>query len=299
MLRNPTFQAALWMVGSVFCFSAVAIASRELAAELDTYETMFYRSLVGWPLIFGTVLATGNLARLKTRRLPMHVLRNVIHFGGQNLWIYAVSVAPLAQVFALEFTMPVWAVMLSLLFLGEKLTRMRAMVTAAGLVGILIITRPWTMGIGPGVIEAASAAFSFALVAVITRSLARTDTSMTVVFWLITLQVLLGLISAGWDGDIARPSAALIPWILVVGVTGLLAHSCLTKALSLAPAAVITPIDFSRLPLISVVALVLYAEPIEPEVWIGAGIIFFANYLNLLHETRKSRVAAVADQAPL
>jgi drug/metabolite transporter (DMT)-like permease len=166
------------------------------------------------------------------------------------------------------------------------MTPMRGIVTLAGLIGVLIITRPWAQGIGPGIVEAAGSAFIFALVAVITRSLARTDSAMTVVFWLISLQVVMGLVSSAWDGTITLPSADLLPWILLVGVAGLLAHAFLTIALSLAPAAVITPIDFSRLPVISVVALLLYAEPIDPAVWIGAGVIFVANYLNILRETR-------------
>lgn len=292
MLRNPTSQAALWMLASVGCFSAVAVASRELSASLDTFEIMFFRSLVGWPLIFALVVATGKLHRLRTRRMPLHIFRNIIHFSGQNLWIYAVSVAPLAQVFALEFTMPVWAMLLSFLFLGEKLTPMRGVVTAAGLLGVLIITRPWALGIGPGIVEAATSAFIFGLVAVITRSLARTDSALTVVFWLISWQVIMGLVSSAWDGTITLPSAEQMPWVLLVGVTGLLAHGFLTMALSLAPAAVITPIDFSRLPLISVVALILYAEPIDPAVWIGAGIIFVANYVNILRETRATAETA-------
>ena len=78
-----------------------------------------------------------------------------------------------------------------------------------------------------------------------------------------------------------------LPWLVLVGCAGLLAHFCMTKALSLAPASVVMPIDFARLPIIALVAMILYNEPLEWAVLAGAVIIFAANYLNIRIETRK------------
>jgi len=94
---------------------------------------------------------------------------------------------------------------------------------------------------------------------------------------------------ASYDGDVAVPTSATWPWVLVVSVAGLVAHFCLTKALSLASAAVVVPVDFARLPAIAVVGLVLYNEPLEGIVIVGAIIIFAANYLNIMTETRNNR----------
>jgi len=66
-----------------------------------------------------------------------------------------------------------------------------------------------------------------------------------------------------------------------------LAHFCLTTALSLAPATVVMPVDFIRLPVIATVGMLFYAEAIDIYVFVGAAIIFAGNYMNIWSETRK------------
>ena len=87
----------------------------------------------------------------------------------------------------------------------------------------------------------------------------------------------------------ALPSANSLPYLVLIGICGLLAHFCLTKALSIAPATVVVPIDFARLPIIAIVAMVLYGEALDLWVFVGAGIIFAGNYLNIWTETRRAR----------
>jgi drug/metabolite transporter (DMT)-like permease len=108
-----------------------------------------------------------------------------------------------------------------------------------------------------------------------------------ILFWLTVLQAIFGLICAGYDGDIALPSLASLPWVVLIGCAGLLAHLCLTTALSLAPATVVMPIDFARLPLAAIIGAMLYAEPLDPYVLLGAAVIFGGNYLNIWKETRE------------
>ena len=110
-------------------------------------------------------------------------------------------------------------------------------------------------------------------------------------FWLTVMQAMFGLVAAGYDGDIALPSLATAPWLVVIGLAGLVAHFCVTTALSLAPATVVVPFDFIRLPAIAIVGMLLYGE--NPDIWVGVGgvVIFAAIYLNILAETRKNRVA--------
>ena len=197
--------------------------------------------------------------------------------------------APLAQVFALEFTMPVWVTLLAVPLLGERLTRVRLLVVAMGFIGILIITQPWSTGIGPGVLPGALCAVGFAGSVVFTKLLTRTATLTCILFWLVTMQAVFGLITAGWDGDIALPSAANVPWLAMIGSAGLVAHFCMTKALRLAPASVVVPIDFTRVPVVAVMAMLVYGEPLDWAVFAGAAVIFGANYLNILTESRLAR----------
>jgi len=134
---------------------------------------------------------------------------------------------------------------------------------------------------------AAAAAIGFAGSIVFTRKLARTESITCILFYLTVMQAVFGVVCAGIDGDIAWPKAQNWPWLIVIGCAGLIAHFCLTKAVSMAPATVVMPIDFLRLPLIAAIGVVLYSEPLEGAVIIGAIIIFTANYANLWLETRR------------
>ncbi len=284
---NTTVKAALWMIGTIASFSSMAVAGREVASELDTFEIMMYRSLFGVFIVIVVGAAAGTLGQINRQNLGTQVFRNAAHFTGQNLWFYAVTVIPLAQVFALEFTTPLWVIVLSPLLLGEKLTPTRAFAAIMGFIGILIVARPDMAGINSGVITAASSAIFFALTIILTKRLTRTQSITCILFYLTTMQLVFGVIAAGYDGDVALPSLTALPFVLLIGAAGLLAHFCITKALSLAPATVVVPIDFIRLPTIAVVGMLLYNEAIDIWVFVGAAVIFAGNYFNLWHETRQ------------
>lgn len=276
------------MIGTITSFSAMAVAGREVAAELDTFEIMMYRSLFGALIVVVVAGFAGTLVQINRQNLGVHFVRNAAHFTGQNLWFYAVTVIPLAQVFALEFTTPLWVIVLSPLLLGEKLTVTRTVAAIMGFIGILIVARPDISGINAGIITAASSAIFFALTIMLTKRLTRTQSITCILFYLTTMQLVFGIAAAGYDGDIALPSLGALPYVLLIGAAGLLAHFCITKALSLAPATVVVPIDFVRLPTIAVVGMLLYNEALDIWVFVGAAIIFAGNYYNLWHETRQS-----------
>jgi drug/metabolite transporter (DMT)-like permease len=278
---SPVARAALWMVGAIASFTLMAIAGRAVSFALDTFEIMLYRSVVGILIVLAVGGVAGTLGQIRRQRLGLHFSRNLAHFAGQNLWFYAITVAPLAQVFALEFTTPIWVMLLSPLFLGEPLRRIGLLAAGIGFVGVLLVARPDPSNLSPGVVTAAIAAIGFALTALLTKRLTRTETITGIMFWLTVMQAVFGLIAAAVDGDVALPAAATAPWLMLIGCAGLLAHFCLTTALSLAPPSIVTPIDFARLPVIAVVGVLLYNEPIDLLVFAGALLIFGANWLNL------------------
>jgi drug/metabolite transporter (DMT)-like permease len=284
---SPTIKAALWMAGSITSFSAMAVAGRELAGIYDTFEIMMYRSMVGVVVVVAIATATGAWRQINTRNFGLQIGRNLAHFTGQNLWFYAVTVIPLAQVFALEFTSPLWVIVLSPLILGERLTRVRAMAAILGFVGILIVARPTVAGINPGVMTAAASAIFFAFTIMLTKRLTRTQGIITILFYLTVTQLGFGLVTAGFDGDIALPTLSHGPLLLLIGLAGLMAHYCLTTALSIAPATVVVPIDFIRLPVIAIIGMLVYAEALDVWVFVGAAVIFAGNYINLRVETHK------------
>ena len=276
------------MIGAIASFSAMAIAGRELGPRFDTFEIMMYRSAFGVSVVVVLVFATGAWHQINTRNMGQQLVRNLAHFTGQNLWFYAVTVIPLAQVFALEFTSPLWVIVLSPLILGERLTLVRGIAAIMGFIGILIVARPSIEGINAGVIAAATSAIFFALTIMFTKRLTRTQTITGILFYLTTMQLVFGLVAAGYDGDIAAPDARSLPFLALIGICGLLAHYCLTNALSVAPATVVVPIDFVRLPVIAVLGMLLYKEALDVWVFVGAAVIFAGNYLNIWFETRRS-----------
>ena len=285
---NTTLRAAFWMIGSILSFSAMAIAGRQLAPNFDTFEIMMYRSAFGVLVVIGIAGATGTWRQITTAHMGLHALRNLAHFTGQNLWFYAVTVIPLAQVFALEFTSPLWVIVLSPLILGERMTSVRALAAILGFCGILIVARPSISGLNAGMITAASSAIFFALTIMLTKRLTRTQGITTILFYLTTMQLVFGVVAAGYDGDIALPGLATLPLLAVVGFCGLLAHYCLTNALAIAPATVVVPLDFVRLPVIAIIGMLVYAEALDLWVFVGAAVIFAGNYLNIWVETRKT-----------
>ncbi len=279
-------KAVAFMTGAIASFSAMAVAGREVSFELDTFEIMMYRSFVGIALVLALGWYFGTLGQITRRHMGTHFTRNIAHFTGQNLWFYAVTVIPLTQLFALEFTSPLWVLLLSPMVLGERLTRMRVLAAVMGFVGILIITRPWEYGISFGITTAALSAVAFAWTTLMTKKLTRTESVTCVLFYLTVMQAVFGVICAGYDGDIAIPSLTALPYVLVIALCGLLAHFCITSALSVAPATVVIPVDFARLPVIAVIGMLAYGEALDILVLAGAVLIFVGNYSNILHETR-------------
>lgn len=285
-------RAALWMSGAIASFSAMAIAGREAGHQLDTFEIMTYRSLIGVIIVVAVLTITGSWKQVSHQRLGTHLIRNAAHFTGQNLWFFAVTMIPLAQVFALEFTSPLWVVMLSPLILGEALTRTRVQAAVLGFVGILIVARPSPETMNIGIITAASSAIFFALTIMFTKRLTRHESIASILFWLTAMQLVMGLGMAGWDGEIALPDPATAPWLLLIAIAGLTAHFCMTNALAVAPATVVVPIDFTRLPVIALLGMLIYNEPLDIWVLCGAIVIFMANYMNIMDAktTKRSRV---------
>ena len=281
---TPPLKAALWMSGAIFSFTAMAIAAREISHIHDSFEIMAARSIIGLVLVLVIGRAVGQLSRISTQRLSGHFWRNMVHFTAQNLWFWSLTMIPLAQLFALEFTAPIWVILLSPLFLGERLTAPKLAAAGLGFAGILIVARPDLTNLSPGVLAAAGSALGFAATSILTKRLTRDEAIITILFWLTAFQAVFGILAAAYDGQVNWPTAETLPWLGLIGVCGVLAHLSLTSALTLAPASFVMPIDFIRLPLIAVIGAMAYGEPIDPYVLIGGLVIFSGIWLSVRRE---------------
>jgi S-adenosylmethionine uptake transporter len=227
-------------------------------------------------------LRNGKLIRL-------HVLRNVVHFFAQYLWTIGVVLLPLASVFALEFTMPIWIAFFAFLVLKEQLTTPRILATMGGFIGVLVIVRPGVGMVDPaaGLVLIAAAGYGLSLILV--KQLTREVSPGAIVVWMIIIQLPLGFLVSLTDWH--PVSFTDIPWMLVAGIGALAAHYCQAQALKRLDASVVMPIDFLRVPMAAVVGYYAYAEAIDLWVFLGGGIILFSNYRAVMAE-RRAVVAA-------
>ena len=285
--KSEPMKATVWMIGAMLSFSLMAVSGRELATSLNTFEIMLYRSIIG----FFIVLVIGHFAKtlgeIKGGRLGLHLFRNLAHFSGQNLWFLAVASIPFSQLFALEFSTPVWVALLAPLFLGEVLTKQRVLAVILGFAGVLIVARPDINQFDFAIIAAVACAICFAGSMMATKKLTSDQSITCILFWLTLMQLAMGLLATVFMGTVTFPEGVNIIWIVIVGIGGLTAHFCITNALALAPAIVVIPLDFMRLPLISVIGFLAYGEAFELPILVGAGVIFMAILLNLKAEKQR------------
>jgi drug/metabolite transporter (DMT)-like permease len=278
-------KAAAWMGLALLSFALLAVSARQLLDTMGAYQILFLRSAVGLAMILAYALPRRR-GFARTTRLRLHLLRNLFHYAGQVCWVTALGLLPLAVVFALEFTTPIWAAMLAAVFLGERLNRGRLVAIALGFAGILVVVRPGYLPISPEILVPVAAAVCFAVNVTATKGLTRSDPPVTILFYMMLIQVLLGIVPAAFTW---QPVAASdLPWLAVVAGTGLSAHYGMTRALQQADATLVIPMDFLRLPLIAVVGLVVYGEALDPAVLIGAAMIFAGAYYSLSRERRST-----------
>jgi drug/metabolite transporter (DMT)-like permease len=249
---------------------------------MGSFEILFFRTLVSLGIVLAALPRYG-LGVLRTRRLGLHTLRNVLHFGGQYSWVYAIAMLPLATVFAIEFTMPVWTAVLATLILGERLNRGRVVMLILGLAGILVILRPGAGFIHPAALVMLLGSLAYASTMIATKRLSQSDSALAVLFYMSLIQTPLALLPAlpHW----VMPRLADAPWILAIGAGSFAAHYSMTRAFRLADATLVVPIDFLRLPLIAVVGALAYGEAIDPVIMLGAAVIFSGTYYSIRRES--------------
>jgi drug/metabolite transporter (DMT)-like permease len=276
-------KAAAWMAGWLTAMLVMAVAGREATRTLHVFQIMEMRSVLGFVLLWPLVHASGGLAAMRTDRIGRHIARNTVHYGAQFGWFVALTMIPIAQVVAIEFTMPIWTALLAVAFLGERLGAARVVAVALGLVGVAVIVRPGLEHVDPGQLIALAAAVGFAISIILVKSLTATESVVSIIFWMLVVQSAIGLVPAAlvWRA----PAVQVWPWIGVIALCGTYSHYCMTQALRHADAMMIVPMDFLRVPLTAVAGWLVYNERIDLFTVVGAGLILVANLLNLRRPT--------------
>lgn len=281
-----TLKAALWMAGWLACMVVMAVAGRETTRELNVFQVMELRSLIGLAMLYPLVHALGGLRAMRTRHPWHHLGRNLAHYGAQFSWLMALTMIPLAQVISIEFTMPIWTAILAVIFLGERMGLWKNIAVVLGLVGVAIIVRPFDGSINVGQLIALAASFGFAISIIFVKSLTRHDKVVVILFWMMLIQSIMGLAPALYEWR--APSLHIWGWLLVIAFCGTYSHYCMTHALLHADATVVIPMDFLRVPLAALTGWLVYAERVDLLTVLGAGLILAGNLLNLKGAARKS-----------
>ena len=106
-------MAAFWMAGWLSLILVMAVAGRETMREMNVFQVMEVRSLIGFMLLLPMIQRSGGYQGVATKRLPQHLARNGVHYFAQLGWFYALTLIGIGQVVAIEFTMPIWTAMLA------------------------------------------------------------------------------------------------------------------------------------------------------------------------------------------
>ncbi|MBM6593078.1 DMT family transporter [Microvirga pudoricolor] len=286
MSQRNVLAAVLWMAGALLSFSATAVAVRSLSAGFSVFEILSMRNGSAVLMLLGmAVLRPALRPGLRARRLPLHLVRNAVHFISTDAWAYSLTLLPLATVFAIEFTTPAWVALLAIPLLKERMTRGRLVAVLAGTVGVLIILRPGAATLQAASFLVLSVAFAFALVAIITKKLTATESTFSILFYMNLMQLpmnLAGVRSLFWQ---RLDTIHLLP-VAGVCLCGLLSHYCLTNAYRYGDASMVVPLDFLRIPLIALVGWWLYQETLDPFVFIGSAVIVSGLVYSLRQETK-------------
>lgn len=278
--QNRPILGAVWMLGAIASFTAMQISGRELSSEYDAVTIMLYRGIVGVILMLPIALAFGGISNVTTRRPMGHLVRNAVHFLGQFSWFYGIAHLTLADVTALNSLMPIFSVVLAIMFFGERLTAARIAVISCGFVGVLIVIRPGFIPFEFATGITVMGALFYAVSVVMVKALTGTEPPLRIVFYMIVMQLVFSLALTG--GQVAVPPLAELPWIVIVGISGLTAHYCMARSVAIADASVVMPISFLSLPAMALIGYAFYGEGIDPYTLGGGGLILVATYLNII-----------------
>ncbi|MFC5389546.1 DMT family transporter [Brevundimonas bullata] len=275
-VRQGTSYGMALRAAAALSFSLM-YALMKWAATLEPVsagEMVFYRSLFGLPVVLFWVLsAKGGLASLSTRRPMVHVWRCALGVTGILLIFQGLKLLPLADATTIGFTAPIFATLLSILFLKEKVGRHRWTAVVLGFLGVLVMVRPGAEGAPPlaGLLFALGGAFVAAAVTVTLRQLGKTESATAIVFWFFVACATVGGVLTLIDGH--SHSWAVLAVLAAGGLAGGLAQLLMTTSLQHAPVSALAPLDYLQMVGAVVLGWLLLSDAPTAATLAGAALI--------------------------
>jgi drug/metabolite transporter (DMT)-like permease len=284
----PVMRAAWWMTLSAFGYAASAAIVHHLTQRLPVFEVAFARNLFGLAFMMPWLMKVG-LGALRTRHPGMHAIRGLM--SAVNMWCLfgALALAPIADVSAITFMMPIVGSILAVAFLKEATTAKQWLAALAGFAGALIVIRPGMEAFNPGLLLAVGAVLAGSIVAMMIKTLLRHDSADTIAVYLFLSHTVIGLVPAiiVW----MTPTLEELLWMVLLGYFGALVQRTFNRAMSEADATVALPFNFSRLIWAALFGYLFFAEIPDLWTWIGGTVIFLASiWLTRITAGRGKRV---------
>jgi drug/metabolite transporter (DMT)-like permease len=290
---TPTARGILWALFAMVAFATVPIAVRFITPHLPAAEAVMLRNFLAVGLMIPWALAVGWRG-LKPKRFDLHLLRGTFNGTGMILWFWGLGLIPIADAVALQYTLPLFALLLAVMFLGERVGPRRVGAMVVGFMGALIVIRPGFAEVSLATVAVLGSAALYAATLVVMRCQSQNDTPMTIMFWSNLFMGLIAVIPAAlvW----VTPPAEVLPWLLFLTCGGWIAHFSLTKALVTIDAKTAAPLDYLRLPIVAIAAYPLFGEFPDALTWTGAAIIAAATTYIAHRDARLARQRAEAER---
>jgi drug/metabolite transporter (DMT)-like permease len=263
-------RGILWALLAMCAFATVPVGVRILTPYLPSTEIVVLRNLIAVAFLVPWALKVGWVG-LKPKRVGLHVMRGGLNGMGMILWFWGLGLVPLANAVALQFTLPLFALLLAVLFLGERVGIRRTSAMAVGFMGALVIIRPGFIDVSLATSAILLSAVFYAATLVVMKTQSLNEKPMVIMFWS-NLFIALFTLPPALFNWVSVPMAAW-PWLVFLALGGWLAHYSLTKSLVTAETKVVASLDFLRLPIVAFVAYPLFGEFPDALTWVGAAII--------------------------
>jgi drug/metabolite transporter (DMT)-like permease len=280
-------RGILMMIVATVLFAGASAASKWLVAIYPVGEVLFLRSLSSFMACAVVMLPVTGLSVFATRRPLDHLARGLSQSISQAALLLAFSLMPLAGAVAINFSAPLFAALVSIIWLKERAGYVRGTALVVGFLGVLIVTNPGANSLTLGALFALINAIMYGTVTVAVRGMTRTESANTLVIWQLAVLTFFHsfLLVFGWRWPTPIEAAMLFG----TGFVNALGQWFWTRALHLAPAAAVTPFYYLMLVWALVIGFAVWGEVPSASLLVGSAIVVATGLFLFLREARLQR----------
>ncbi|MBC2775421.1 DMT family transporter [Rhizobium sp. AQ_MP] len=271
--RERVSAAVLFAIGAAVLAATDAVIVRALNGAVHPFVIAFFRALFGIVAVLPFLVLRPQVLK-SSHTLSQHAVRALFKLFAMVAFFAAFSIGPLADVTAIAFMSPIFVVLGAALVLGERPCLAMLAAPLIGFSGAMIIVGPSASGFTLAIGLALVGALLQAGIQLILKSMSRGDSTATLVVWNLLLTVPISLVMA--VPFFAMPGNRELALLALQGVVGTSCMGLMTHAMSLAPASIVAPVDFLRLPLVALGGLALFQETVALTTVVGAVLISLA-----------------------